>query len=87
MDIMNSDWYNRLIQGIRNQTSSAIRGSGSRADDPYWKAKEGQGITDVNNERQQALAAMMDRASANRGQGYAEDAAYQRRATWGLNNR
>lgn len=84
--ILNADWYNRLISDIKNQTTAGIRGSGSRADDPYYAAKQAQGLGDLANQRQDAVRRMVEGGNAMRGNSAEADAAYQRRATWGLKN-
>lgn len=82
--ILNQDWYNRLVQGIREQASGAIRATGSRADDPFWAAKQKQGIEDLNAQRQDAIRRMWE-MSAGRANAYdAQEAARQRRITYGL---
>lgn len=54
-DIRNQDWYNRLVQGVKERTTASIRRSGADPNDPYWRAKEAQGLGDLSNARQDAF--------------------------------
>jgi hypothetical protein len=65
--ILNQDWYNRLIQGIKEQTNRAIRRTGSEADDPFWIARQKQAMGDLENQRQDAMRRMWESGAAVRG--------------------
>lgn len=54
-DIRNDDWYNRLVRGVREKTTASIRRAGADPNDPYWRAKEAQGLGDLANARQDAF--------------------------------
>lgn len=54
-DIRNDDWYNRLVRGVRESTTASIRRSGADPNDPYWRAKEAEGLQDLSNARQDAF--------------------------------
>lgn len=84
--ILNDNWYARLQRGIIEGSNAAVRRTGSEADDPYWKARQGQELGDLSNARQDAFRSLMEQGNAMRGAGYARERAYQQRATWGLKN-
>jgi len=54
-DIRNQDWYNRLVRGVKEKTTASIRRAGADPNDPYWRAKEAQGLGDLSNARQDAF--------------------------------
>ena len=62
----NENWYTRLMDKVRTDTSRSIRKTGSEANDPFWKAREAQGIGDVQLQRDEALRALQDRMLASR---------------------
>ena len=84
--ILNPSWYSRLQQDVREGATAGIRGTGSETDDPFWKAREQQGLGDLAQARQQAIRDLEERGYAIAAQGRARDKAYQERATWGLKN-
>jgi len=54
-DIRNQDWYNRLVRNVKEKTTASIRRAGADPNDPYWRAKEAQGLVDLSNARQDAF--------------------------------
>lgn len=58
-DIRNDDWYNRLVRDVRESTTASIRRAGADPNDPYWRAKEAQGLLDLYNARQDAYRRAM----------------------------
>lgn len=64
-DIRNDDWYNRLVRGVREKTTASVRRSGADPSDPYWRAKEQEGLSDLSNARQDAFRRALDAARAH----------------------
>ena len=67
-DIRNQDWYNRLVRNVKEKTTASIRRAGADPNDPYWRAKEAQGLGDLSNARldafRRAFAAARERQMA-----------------------
>jgi hypothetical protein len=52
--ILNEDWYNRLKERVTESATSGIRGTGSEPTDPFWRAREQQGLAELGNVRREA---------------------------------
>jgi len=50
--LLNEDWYARLKRGVTEAAQERIRATGSEADDPFWRAREGEGMGDLARARE-----------------------------------
>lgn len=71
---MNDTWYNRLRRRVEEQANKAIRATGSEADDPFWRARQAQGLGDLESERTDAFNSVRERGIAMRS---AQERAYR----------
>jgi hypothetical protein len=52
--ILDDNWYTRLRQGVVEGANAGIRATRSDPNDPFWKAKQAQGLGDLSSARTQA---------------------------------
>ena len=76
--LLNKDWYSRMLDRIKTGISGSIRATGSEANDPYWKAREAQGIADLNAARMAEFRRLQDRGMAARAASQDREKARQR---------
>jgi len=75
--LLNKDWYSRMLDRIKTGISSNIRRTGSEVDDPYWKAREAQGIGDLNAARMDEFRRLQERALVARANAQGREKARQ----------
>jgi len=76
--LLNKDWYARLLDQIKTGVSSNVRATGSEADDPFWRAREGQAIGDLNAARREEFRRLQERGLAARAESQEREKARQR---------
>lgn len=82
--ILNPDWFARLSANITAGVNDSIRATGSEADDPYWQARKGQQLGDLESARLEARKSALNQSYAMMGNAAASDAARQRVISAGL---
>lgn len=76
--ILNQSWYDRLTQNVREGANAGVRATGSQPDDPFWMARQAQGLGDLQGQRNAAMTAFRGQAFASQAAANDRDAAYQR---------
>lgn len=77
-DIRNDNWFTRLVSRVNAGTMRDIQATGSEADDPYFKAKRNEAVTDLSNARAEAFRGESERGLAGMAADNAQEAYRQR---------
>lgn len=79
--ILKQSWYDRLTQNVREGANAGVRATGSQPDDPFWMARQAQGLGDLQGQRNDAMTAFRGQAFASAAAANGRDAAYQRQVS------